>query len=79
MRPAATIIVPLLCLSFLASHCNLEKDPFPELLIFDKGTVTWKEKAESCPQVFLSKPDSEYETQRAICCHAGSKRSHAWA
>ncbi len=57
MRPAANIIVPLLCLSFLASHCNLEKDPFPELLIFDKGTVTWKEKGE-CEIIYYSEKDS---------------------
>jgi hypothetical protein len=57
MRPAATIIVPLLCLSFLASHCNQEKDPFPELKIFDKGTVTWKEKGE-CEIIYHSEKDS---------------------
>ncbi len=57
MRPAASIIVPLLCLSLLATNCYQNQDPFPELKIFDKGTVTWKEKGE-CEIVYCSEGDT---------------------
>ena len=59
MRPAASITIPLLCLSFLATHCNQNQnqDQFPELRINDRGTVTWKEKGE-CEIIYCSEGDS---------------------